>query len=118
MMPSAAIPIYRETNAFWEIRLGSTPMEVVAHTRSKAEEYLRAAEEGVSNIDKASPAYQPLRELVSLAEQEFEVGERLCRDSESGAGRIYALSRALRAYTRAQVRALQACQALAPSTDK
>ena len=117
MMPSAAIPIYRETNAFWEIKLASTPGEVVAYSRDRAVEDIRAAKEAVGRIGKTSPAYQPLHGLVSLAEREFEAGERMCRETESGDSPVYRLSRALRAYTRAQVRAVQTYQALSPAPD-
>jgi hypothetical protein len=118
MMPSAAIPIYRETNAFWEIKLGPAPEEVVTYARSKAAEYLGLARERIREIEKTSPAYQPLHELVNLAELEFEAGKHEYREGESGNDRLFRLSKALRAYTRAQVRALQACQALVPPPDR
>lgn len=106
MLPTAAIPIHAETNAFWEIRLRQDPATVVreagALARSLAGRARKAAEKQV-------PLATASVELLSRSEAEIAAG-----DAVSLVGPVAALSRALRHYTRAQVRAQQVLDGLGP----
>ncbi len=109
-------PIYNETNAFWEITLASVPADMVRSAREKALEYLGQADSELVKLEKKDVAYAPLKALTDMARDELKKGE----NSETAANKaqvsesIYEYSRALRAYTRSQVRALQVYQALVP----
>jgi hypothetical protein len=109
-------PLYGETNAFWELKLASSPAAVATYAGQKAGEYIEQASEAVATLAPCDVAYEPLTMLLDLAQREFEAGE----GHEAAAGvvaegnSIYGWARATRAYTRAQVRALQVCQSLFP----
>jgi hypothetical protein len=109
-------PLYGETNAFWELKLADSPAAVAAYAGQKAGEYLEKAREAVAELVFSEVAYEPLRALLDLAQREFKDG----RDHEGTAraaperDSVYEWARATRAYTRAQVRALQVCQSLFP----
>lgn len=105
MMPGSTGAIYGETNAFWEVRLARSPEEAVEHARARAMEHLAQAQQALAQ----RPVHLSLQQLVERAAAEFTAGEELGRGAS-----LYELSKALRAYTRAQVRALQVSQALAP----
>ncbi len=110
-------PIYGETNAFWELRLASSPEEVTDHAWRKAAEDIRTASEALSNLlTNVDAAYKPLKDLLDRAEREFERGEhfKVSIGRETGENAIYILARATRAFTRAQVRARQVSNALVP----
>lgn len=106
MMPSSNITIHAETNAFWEVRLGRSPQEMMEYVRAKAKEHIATAQDALATT-KAQGPLQRERELLGRAVQELAEGEALCD------GSLEALAKATRAYTRAQVRALQVVQALA-----
>jgi len=89
MMPNAALAIRGETNAFWEIRLGAEPAAMVREAAALARDLVARAGTGLVEL---APA------LAELA-----AGDAVALD-----GSVAALSRALRCYTRAQVRAQQA----------
>jgi hypothetical protein len=110
MMPTSAIPIYNETNAFWEVKLASSPRNVMEYTRKKAEENIRLSKQEIQNLEISDPAYKPLLELIEIAENEFRKGEKSITEINS----IYDFSKATRAYTRAQVRAMQVFNVLIP----
>ncbi|HSR34650.1 MAG TPA: hypothetical protein VLY63_29115 [Anaerolineae bacterium] len=109
-------PIYGETNAFWELKLGSDPAAVAIYAGEKAKEYINDARKAIMGLPTLDVAFEPLAALLDQAQSEFEAGQ----GHENGAcdaavgDSIYEWSRATRAYTRAQVRALQVCQALCP----
>jgi hypothetical protein len=111
-------PLYGETNAFWELKLASSPALVAAYARQKADEYLGQAREAIATTAPSDVAYEPVRALLDMAQRELEAGQR----HEDGAAHaetgdsIYEWATATRAYTRAQVRALQVSQSLASPT--
>jgi hypothetical protein len=115
-LPTRACPIYGETNAFWEVTLASSPMGVAVAARQKAHEYINAACNALVQLLTEDPAYTPLKNLLSLAQRDFEIGLNYEDGAKITAGhdQVYHWGRAVRAFTRAQVRALQVEQALVP----
>jgi hypothetical protein len=109
-------PLYGETDAFWELKLAASPAAVAAYAGQKAGEYLEQAREAMANLASSAVAYEPLRVLLDLGQREFEAGQGHARGARQAAEEdsIYDWARATRAYTRAQVRALQVYQSLFP----
>lgn len=103
MMPNAAIPICGETNAFWEIRLGMDPESMVREAGLLAKALVGRARAEDSHW-RPLPA---LAELLEIAEAELAAGEAIPLPAP-----VARLSKALRHYTRAQVRAQQVLHAL------
>lgn len=117
MSPRHCMPIYGETNAFWEIMLAANPAGVVADAKDRAENFIKLASTEFQKLDPSDAAHVPLKELSERAEKEFLQGEEY-EGLAAKAPRSQALTNlaaATRAYTRAQVRALQVYQALVPS---
>jgi hypothetical protein len=109
-------PLYGETNAFWELKLAGSPAAVAAYAGQKACECLEEAGEALADLAASEGAYKPVKALLDLAKREFEDGrdyEGAARDAVAEDA-IYEWARATRAYTRAQVRALQVSQSLFP----
>ena len=116
LTPTRAAPIYGETNAFWEVRLADSPVGVAAAARQRAQEYIQQAVSQVSKLKTTDAAFAPLKELLDLAQSELHKGlthEDAAKSSTGNEG-VYEWARATRSFTRAQVRALQVCQALVP----
>ncbi|MDD5467570.1 MAG: hypothetical protein PHS96_07170 [Anaerolineales bacterium] len=114
--PTRATPIYGETNAFWEIRLAESPEAMAAAARQRAQEYLQQAVSQGSKLNTTDVAFAPLKELLDLAQSELNRGlthEEAAKSATGNEG-VYEWARATRSFTRAQVRALQVCQALVP----
>jgi hypothetical protein len=109
-------PIHGETNAFWELRLASHPAGVAAHAKLRAREFIAQARRDVAALQGSTPAHERLQGLLEIALSEFTRGEGYEDSAErlAGADSIYDWARATRAFTRAQVRALQVHQALVP----
>jgi hypothetical protein len=116
LTPTRAAPIYGETNAFWEIRLADSPMEVTAAARQCAREYIQRASLQVSKLNAAEVAFAPLKDLLDLAQGELDKGltHEALAETASGNEAVYEWAKATRCFTRAQVRALQVCQELVP----
>jgi hypothetical protein len=114
-MPTWCSPIFNETNAFWELQLGATPEAVAQSALDKACEYMEQACSLFSQLGQQDPAYEPLKDILSQAEKEFQTGDLI--RSENGMTPAH-WAKATRAFTRAQVRALQVIQALEPALDK
>jgi hypothetical protein len=114
-MPTWCSPIFNETNAYWEVQLASSPEEVTKCARQKASEYIDQACSLFTDLDPHDPAYKPLESILAIAEEEFNLGNLV-----EAADNIEAShwAKATRAYTRAQVRALQVTQALHTAPDK
>lgn len=96
-------PLYDETNAFWEINLGGSLADMVNHAHSVAETNV-AQGLGLlneNNLDDKVMAH--LQELMQVAQAELARGNLYHSQSND----VYARARALRAFTRAQVRAQQ-----------
>ncbi len=112
--PTRATPIYGETNAFWEIRLADSPVGVAAAARQRAQENIQQAVSQVSRLNTTAAAFAPLKELLDLAQSELNIGltHEDAAKSATGNKGVNEWARATRSFTRAQVRALQVCQAL------
>jgi len=109
MMPTSAIPIYNETNSFWEVKLESSPRSVMEYARKKAIENIKNSKQKLKDLKKSDPANQYLFELIEIAESEFNYGENLITKKT-----VYDFSKATRAYTRAQARGEQVYNAIIP----
>lgn len=103
MMPNAAIPIYAETNAFWEIRLGKDPAAMVREAGALAKALVARARAE----DEHWRPVPALAELLDIAEVELAAGDAIALPAP-----VERTSKALRHYTRAQVRAQQVLHAL------
>jgi hypothetical protein len=113
--PTRAMPIYGETNAFWEIRLGNGPAEVAGAAGRQARACIERAEIGFESSVPGRPG-DLLGGLLGRARKELDDGlaHEASAAGASGDEAVYGWARATRAYTRAQVRALQVSRALAP----
>lgn len=111
-MPTWCSPIFNETNAYWEVQLASTPEAVTKSARQKADEYIEQACSLLTEVDQSDPARKPLEDLMVQAEKEFNRGVII--ESAKNVG-LSQWAKSTRAYTRAQVRALQVIQALRPA---
>jgi hypothetical protein len=114
--PVRAVPVYNETNAFWELKLAASPAGVTAAARQKAQEYLKQACQELGKLNKSDAAYEPLKAFLDRAQSELQSGEgyEQCAQQATGNEAVYEWARATRAFTRSQVRALQVNQALVP----
>jgi hypothetical protein len=114
--PGQAVYMVGETNAFWEIRLASGPEGVAAHAREKARECIDAARDALGSVRGDARMAAALLKLIDASRGEFEAGLRAEAEAKAASGNaaVYAWSRAARRFTRAQVRALQASQAVTP----
>jgi hypothetical protein len=112
-------PIYGETNAFWEIKLASSPSDMVSSAGEKALEYVNMAGSELKKAGEHEAGHAYLKELMDMAHDELKKGDAHVRSADGKAGNesLYEISKALRAYTRSQVRALQVYQALVPPPD-
>jgi hypothetical protein len=112
--PTRACPIFNETNAFWELKLAATPDDILMHARQKAEELIKEASSDLAELPLDSLAHAPLKALYEQADSEYKSGlkffEETSRDDNGEELRV--IAQAVRAMTRAQVRALQVTQAL------
>jgi len=109
MMPTSAIPIYNETNAFWEIKLDSSPKAVMEYARNKAVKDIKLSKEELQKLEKSDQARDSLLELIESAETQFEQGEKVIRSNNT----VYEFSKATRCYIQSQVRSRQVINALA-----
>jgi hypothetical protein len=112
--PSRATPIYGETNAFWEIKLAESPVDVAASARKLAQKNLQQASSQVSKLNATNAAFVSLKALLDLAQSELDKGitHEDAAQSAQGNEKVYECAKATRSYTRAQIRAVQVCQAL------
>jgi len=116
MMPSSAISIYNETNAFWDIKLDSNPGKVMNYAMESAQEFVSKAETILGTISKDDPAYDSLKELLNKAHEQLSRGLETKKNISilGGNQEIYAYGKATRYFTRAQVRARQIINATTP----
>ena len=114
--PTQVVAMRGETNAFWELNLGADPAQVTEAVCHQTEVDLDQGRREVDRLEPSCPAWAPLRAFIEQAEHEFQTGASALKNAVGGSGNdaIYELSRAARCFTRAQVRALQAYQALVP----
>lgn len=118
--PKQVIYMYNETNAFWEIKLGASPGDVVCYSKNKAHEFMNKARRMITDISPASPMLPPLKVFFNEAQKEFSAGTiaQNAAQGESGNQAVYKWSKAARNFTSAQVRALQVIQAIEPPPSK
>lgn len=114
--PKQVIYMYNETNAFWEIKLGAAPEDVVSHTRNKAKEHIEKAQKLLLDVTFPSSMSIPLKGFLEESQKEFEDGLNAENEAKAinGNKAVYSWSKAARKFTRAQVRALQVIQAIEP----
>lgn len=101
-----------ETNAFWELTLAASPLEVAAHAERVAEEGILAASEALREFDGCPSGKAELQRLLSMGEAELASGKRSGFDPDAPDALLATLSRKVRAFTRAQVRANQVTEAV------
>jgi hypothetical protein len=120
LLPGGIVPIYNETNAFWEIKLSSSPADVAAYAKQRAQEYIDEASSEFTKLETSDAAYEPLKRLLNIARSELEEGKAHEESAKKADGNEspYNWAKATRSYTRAQVRAKQAYNALVPPPDK
>ena len=104
-------PLYDETNAFWEINLQGSLVGMLSHARQLAEGRIQARLNQLNQRDLRGIASDRMVTLLNEARSELDQGNLYQSQSDD----VYTRARALRAFTRAQVRAQQVVQALEPS---
>ncbi|MEM1111221.1 MAG: hypothetical protein AAGI11_04875 [Pseudomonadota bacterium] len=104
---------YDETNAYWTIRLADTPMKMLTDARARATEDGERARALMADLDNDNPGTRYLKNFLSQHTQALTAGDKTAADLETleGNQRMAGLSRALRRYTSAQVRARQVINA-------
>jgi len=107
LLPGSILPIYRETNAFFEIKLDENPEAMVEYAREKAEAFLSQADELLDKASFNENTMNMLGSYLAMAREEYSKG--LSEGSD-----IYDNAKSLRAFTRAQVRARQVINAINP----
>lgn len=107
-------PVYNETNAFWELKLAGSPEAVLGYAREKALDYVHEAQGFLDRFRQVGPAHDRIDCFFQQAQREIKRADHiLASGSEySRNTQLYRTSRAIRAYTRAQVRAQQVIQAV------
>lgn len=111
-----ANPIYAETNAFWDLKLEDTPEEISAYAKKAASEALETAKAGMNGKEISKASSQRLSQLLKTASAEFKSGQELenSAKSKTGSEAVYDWAKAIRSYTRTQVRARQVINTLIP----
>ena len=107
LLPGSILPIYRETNAFFEIKLEETPDDMLIHARDQAQLFISEAEALLGNVSYTENTMKMLKSYLSQAREEYSKGLSQCSD-------LYDTAKSLRAFTRAQVRARQVINAISP----
>ncbi|MCG8443182.1 MAG: hypothetical protein MI723_15360, partial [Caulobacterales bacterium] len=102
---------YDETAAFWTIRLAASPKEMVEDALARARSNMERADNAITKLTSAFGGRASLERFQRQAHEAFAEGRQLLADSDST---TRTLSKALRAFTRAQVRANQVIDAVEP----
>ena len=112
--PGTTLP--DETFTYWEIKLAGSPADVCTQAAATAQSDMAKAVSAYTDIDGCSPAQGVIAEFLSKASAEYKVGQDLMdlAAKSSGNESLYNLSRALRCFTRSQIRARQAHDAVIP----
>jgi hypothetical protein len=104
-------PIYNETNCFWEIKLTPNPNEMLQDAINRGILDIEKARAQLNKIDKSHESYGYLNLCFEEAEKEIKIARK--NDIEVNISNnnnfVYKLAKALRAATKAQVRARQIC---------
>lgn len=111
--PTRATPIYHETNSFWQIKLADSPKTMVEAARRLAEDNIVLAKDKLATFQLPRNSQDHLTGLFNSANQELRQGQVFYESAgiSKGHQQILDFSRALRCFTRAQVKALQISQA-------
>lgn len=96
--PDLAISIYNERNAFWDIKLTSNPQSTLNHAKELALELYDEVKEVLSNRD-TNDYIKSLK-----AELDYEFNQVIDAEKDND---IFSVSRNIRCYTRAHVKARQ-----------
>ena len=122
-----ARPLAGATRAFFRLRLGSSPAEVMAASKYQAQIDLFLAERELRQLDYQNPAYAPLDEIYDQAVIEWtkgdfwrgpdSIGSTLTKKSSQEEG-IYYWAKATRAFIRCQLLARKVYNALVPPATK
>ena len=107
LLPGSILPIYNETNAFFEIKLEEDPEGGVAYAKTMAGEFISQAEEALEGLSLNENSIKLLRSYLEEAKREYSSGS-------SGSVELYDTAKSLRSYTRAQVKARQVINAVNP----
>ncbi|MGZ9234157.1 MAG: hypothetical protein ACXW4E_01405 [Anaerolineales bacterium] len=120
VMPTWCSPIYNETNTFWELKLAPGPVKMVNEANKTAQQNIQKAQTVWDELASMDSARLFLADFLGLSRAEYEKGQALevLALANPGTDQIYILAKALRAYTRAQVRANQVIEALCPPPSK
>lgn len=111
---------YDETAAFWEVTLAEDPGAVCAHARELAERRIDIASRTLDSVDAREFAGSAqLSAFLAESKQALQDGAKVQAEAsaETGDRRWSALARAVRLFTRAQVRANQVHEAIARPAD-
>lgn len=109
---------YDETNTFWELTLAASPTAVLDHARARALDDIDHARAALETFDGSPCGRAELERLLAKAERDRDLAASL-QPVETGAGQaddttLSTIARAIRALTRAQVRAKQVTEAVSP----
>lgn len=112
---------YDETAAFWEVTLAANPEAVCSLARDLAEQRIASAKSVLDRLDPEGFAGYPqlsayLTEAVEALKDGTEIEDKL--PAAAGNARWAAVARAVRLFTRAQVRANQVQEAVDKPADK
>jgi hypothetical protein len=107
LLPGSILPIYGETNAFFEIKLEETPEAMIGYAKEKAELFISQAEALLEAVSFNENTMNMLKSYLATAKEEYSKG--LTKESD-----LYAIAKTLRALTRTQVRARQVINAINP----
>ena len=100
LLPGSILPIYNETNAFYEIKLEDSPESVVVYAKEKAEEFIKNAELMLGQVNLNESLIKLLFSYLYDAKQNYAHGINNGKE-------LYNIAKALRSFTRAQVKARQ-----------
>lgn len=110
---------YDETNCPWTVRLAATAVETVKDAKQRALADKKRAAQVLQTFDGSADAMRALQRFFDLGTSALAVGDSALdgyhpKDVDAGANA--ALGRAIRNYTKAQVRFRQVNDALSPPT--
>lgn len=111
---------YDETAAFWEVTLAKDPDAVCDRARELAEQRIGVADEALGTVDAQGFAgFAELDVYLSEARNALQEGVDIAGEAPAaGDARWAAIARAVRRFTRAQVRANQVHEAIRKPADK
>lgn len=103
ILPSSTLPIYNETNAFYELKLGDTPEKTLEYTKIKAETFIDEAENKLTTNKINNKTLAMLSSYLEESKEHYSAG----MESDD-------VPASIRSFTRAQVLARQVINAFNP----